>query len=62
MPIVTEYRGFTLTAVEQPAGGYRVEIIPAEGGKPVLTTTFAEQSAAMASARAIIDYSFAGPA
>jgi hypothetical protein len=61
MPVTTEYRGFKLTIIEQPAGGYRVEIVVTIGGKSVLTSTFAERATAMASARAIIDHSFAGP-
>jgi hypothetical protein len=54
--IVSIYKGFRLTTVEQSGGGFRAEIVPIAGGKPpVLTQTFRERSGAIASARRMVD-------
>lgn len=61
MSMAMEYRGFLLTAVEGPAGGYQVEIRSIDGGKSVLTSLFAERAAAMTSAQNIVDNGVLGP-
>lgn len=50
------YKGFYLTAVEQPNGGWMVEVVKAGGGgKPHLTQPYREQSDAIASAHRMVD-------
>jgi hypothetical protein len=49
------YKGYRLTATQQPGGGFSVETVPVAGRKPVQTTTFADPLDALASARLIID-------
>ena len=49
------YRDFQLSSFEQPDGGYKVEIIPWAGGRPMHTATFSLQEDAFASARRIVD-------
>ena len=50
------YRDFQLSAVEQPSGGFKMEIIPWAGGRPItLTQTFSLLEDAFASARKIVD-------
>jgi hypothetical protein len=55
------YRGHQLTAVEQPDGHWAVELVPTGGGgRPFLTQIYQTQSAAMASARTMLDNGVSG--
>jgi hypothetical protein len=50
------YKGFQLTAVEQPDGRWMVEVVPTcGGGKPFFTQIYRERAGAMASARRMLD-------
>jgi hypothetical protein len=53
--IVIFHKGFRLAAIEQPSGGYQVEITPVAGGKPVLTRHFPELPDAIDAARRYVD-------
>jgi hypothetical protein len=53
--IVWVYKHCQLTVIEQPAGGYHVEIVQIAGGKPVLTKQFREMSDAIDSAHRLVD-------
>jgi len=50
------YKGFQLTAVEQPDGRWTVEVVPiGGGGKSFFTQPYRERAGAMASARRMLD-------
>lgn len=56
MPILKIfYRGYQLTARDQPGGGYQVEIGPVGSDRTVFTQKFAKLQDALASARHYVD-------
>ena len=53
--VIEVYGSFQLTGVQQPAGGWLVELVPVGGGKPFLSEVHADQHGAFAAARLTID-------
>ncbi|WP_194469775.1 hypothetical protein [Bradyrhizobium sp. CCBAU 51753] len=55
MPDDLEYRSHQLAVIEQPGGGFFVEITPPAGGQIIRTVTYQSRQQAIAEAKANID-------